>query len=143
MSDAPAPLVITVSKADPTGKEPTAGAVLQITADLPKLKGEHPYALWRALNFSQHIRDAQQIVTALAALPQGTIDQVLLLLLQQRASLLRVAGPVPSTCLPEAAPIQPHGTEAPAEEPPTAQVVDLMEALKASLAGAKPRKESE
>lgn len=89
MSD---PLVFTVSKADPTGKEPTAGAVLNITADLPIVRDTLPRAIWRAANIDRHVQDAQQVVAALAHLPQGTVDQVLVLLLEQRASLLRVAG---------------------------------------------------
>lgn len=97
MSDIP---VFTVAKADPTGKEPTAGAILHITADLSRVRETLPHAIWRASNLSLHEIDARQVVAALAALPQGTIDQVLVLLLQQRASLLRVAV-VPSPTLGE------------------------------------------
>ncbi len=88
-------LVFTVAKADPVDKEPTVGAVLNITADLGQGRETLPRAVWRAANLTIHVVDAQQVVAALSALPQGTIDQVLVLLLQQRASLLRVAGPFP------------------------------------------------
>lgn len=138
MSD---PHVFTVGKADPTGKQEPPGAVLHITADLKTVRETLPRVIWVAANRNIHVEDAQQVCAALAHLPQGTLDQVLLRLLEQRASLLRVAGPFPTACLPGALPEEPRGTEAPAEEPPTAQVVDLMAALKASLAAANPRKE--
>lgn len=90
MSD---PFVFTVGKADSVGKEPTTGAVLNITADLRTVRETLPHAIWRAANLDIHKTDAQQVVAALAHLPQGTVDQVLVLLLEQRASLLRVRVP--------------------------------------------------
>lgn len=80
MSD---PAVFTVAKADPIGKEPIPGAVLKITAELARVRETLPHAIWRASCLSIHELDARQVVAALANLPQGTLDQVLLLLLQQ------------------------------------------------------------
>lgn len=93
----PDPVVFTVSKADPILRDgPVAGAVLNITGELPRVRETLPHAIWRAANINQHREDALQVAAALAHLPQGTIDQVLLLLLEQRASLLRVAGRWPA-----------------------------------------------
>jgi hypothetical protein len=86
------PLVITVCKADPTG-EPTRPAILRITEDFPeeRYKGA-PESVWRPAWLAFHRQQAEKIVEALASLPQGTTDQLLLLLLEQRASVLRVRG---------------------------------------------------
>lgn len=112
----PSTLVFTVSKADPTGKEPTTGAVLSITGELPDVRstlpttGESiPHSVWRARCLNRHVEDAQQVVAALLHLPQGTLDQVLLLLLQQKASLLRVRGELPAGTVD---PFRYRGTEA-------------------------------
>jgi len=87
MSDTP---VFTVSKADSIGREPTAGAVLNITADLPRTDTAHETEAWRAFAKDRYEAEAQRVVAALSALPGGTLDAVLIFLLQQRASLLRV-----------------------------------------------------
>lgn len=83
------PHVITVCKADPT-VEPIAPTVLSITADLPQFAEGVPEREWRRQAIDTYDLDAQKIMLALNALPQGTRDQLLLLMLEHRASLLRV-----------------------------------------------------
>lgn len=129
MSDA---YVFTVGKADPTGKEPTQGAVLNITADLRTIRETLPHTIWRAATINIHVEDARQVAAALAHLPQGTIDQLLVILLQQRASLLRVtcafpAAQFPASPSPEFRAAVAHGLDT------STGVDDLPEAIWAAL----------
>jgi hypothetical protein len=76
--------VVWVWKAQPHGTDEAED--LRIEADTAM-----PGNLSRADGRKLHRRDARAIVTALlASLPGGTVDEVLRMLLEHRASLLRV-----------------------------------------------------
>lgn len=80
--------VVVVAKADPT-IDPIQSVVLRIEAALPVFTGKKERE-WRSKAFGAYRADAESILSAFCALPQGTLDQVLMLLLERRASLLRV-----------------------------------------------------
>jgi hypothetical protein len=81
--------VIYVYKAQPIWDEPVQDLNLVATKPFPDLDG-----LTEARD--AHDTDARFIVSALlASLPGGTVDAVLRLLLEHRASLLRVRWPAP------------------------------------------------
>jgi hypothetical protein len=82
------PLLITVCKADATIL-PVQPAVLSIAGDLPRVAGTDE-SEWRPNTLALFRDEAQRIMRALKSLPQGTLDQLLMLLLEGRASLLRV-----------------------------------------------------
>ena len=82
------PLSITVCKADSIGP-PVRPAVLNITGNLPEMPGGRERE-WVPKSVAIYKDDAARIMRALKSLPQGTLDQLLMLLLESRASLLRV-----------------------------------------------------
>ena len=74
---------ITVHKADPT-VDPIEGIMLSITRDIPE--GD----MTERANIDLFASDATQIVSALHHLPGGTLDRVLVKLMESRVSSLRV-----------------------------------------------------
>jgi len=83
------PLSITVCKADATIL-PVQPAVLSITGDLPRVAGTDE-SEWRPNTLALFRDEAQRIMRAFSSLPQGTLDQLLMQLLESRASLLRIS----------------------------------------------------
>lgn len=83
------PLSITVCKADDTGPAVVRSVTLHIAGALPQFSGGEE-AAWRRAAWATFKDDAARVMRALKSLPQGTLDQLLMLLLESRASLLRV-----------------------------------------------------
>lgn len=85
MQSEPPPIRAIVCKAGPTGDQVIAPAVIDISRDLPKHTSDG--------GAHQTFRmDAHSIRDALRALPMGTRDQLLILMLEDTASLLRIPG---------------------------------------------------
>lgn len=99
------PLVIKACKADPIGREPIQSVILEVSTKIPPLNTSTASYRRDALNFFRG--QAEKVLDVLVALPQGTLDQVLLLLLERRASLLVVPGIAPAALVPAAIPPAP------------------------------------
>lgn len=80
------PIHVTVAKADATAGVSRFGTIA-ITEKIPQFEDSD----WERRSSEFYDSQAAQIVDALALLPGATWDRVLLLMLERRASLLRVS----------------------------------------------------
>lgn len=79
-----------VCKASPAGGEPVASATLEIAFPFDEAVGPVEDTESAARSAEQMSADAELVHTALLQLPQGTLDRLLILMLEREATLLRV-----------------------------------------------------
>lgn len=87
----PEPLSLSVRKAGSIGSRSVPDATLRIEGEMEGPSPQVKELDWRRAARDSFLFDAQIVLRALHSLPQGTLDQVLALLLRDRASLLVVA----------------------------------------------------
>lgn len=83
---------VNIRKAQKVGDRPSGNLTIRVVdpmpADLPTLRDQESYSEWRSRNLQRFHAEAKKLADALLEyLPGGTIDQLVVLLLEHQASL--------------------------------------------------------